>query len=78
MERNHGTHQDRPVKKMRRIKTGSYETADEYLEGEYLSGHNRRFAHAAAVPENYHRQAPSGVEVDEVFRLETERVIGND
>jgi len=78
VERNHGTHQDRPVKKMRRIKTGSYETANEYLEGEYLSGHNRRFAHAAAVPGNYHRQAPSGVEVDEVFRLETGRVIGND
>jgi transposase len=78
VERNHGTHQDRLVKKLRRKKIGSFAAANEYLEGEYLAEHNRRFAHAAAAPEDYHRPAPSGVELDEVFRLETERVIGND
>lgn len=78
VERNHGTHQDRLVKKLRRKKIGTYEEANEYLEREYLPEHNRRFAHAAASPKNYHRQKPSRAELDEVFRLETERVIGND
>ncbi|MEE9162044.1 MAG: ISNCY family transposase [Candidatus Neomarinimicrobiota bacterium] len=78
VERNHGTHQDRLVKKLRRKKIGTYEVANEYLEREYLPEHNRRFAHPAASPEDYHRQAPTQAELDEVFRLESERVIGND
>jgi len=78
VERNHGTHQDRLVKKLRRKKIGSYEAANEYLEGEYLPEHNRRFGHAAAAEEDYHRPVPRGAELEEVFRLESERVIGND
>ena len=78
VERNHGTHQDRLVKKLRRKKIGTYESANEYLKSEYLPDHNRRFAHAAASPEDYHHQKPSRAALDEVFRLETERVIGND
>ena len=78
VERNHGTHQDRLVKKLRRKKIGTYESANEYLKGEYLPDHNRRFAHAAASPEDYHHKKPSRAALDEAFRLETERVIGND
>ena len=78
VERNHGTHQDRLVKKLRRKKIGTYAAANEYLEWEYLPEHNRRFTHPAASPEDYHRAAPSRAELDEVFRLESERVIGND
>ena len=78
VERNHGTHQDRLVKKLRRKKIQSYESANEYLKSEYLPEHNRRFAHAAAPPEDYHRSRPSRAALDEVFRLETGRVIGND
>jgi hypothetical protein len=78
VERNHGTHQDRMVKKLRRKNIGSYAAANEYLEKEYLPEHNRRFAHAAASAKNYHRQKPSRAELEAVFRLETERVIGND
>ncbi len=78
VERNHGTHQDRLVKKLRRKNIGSYAAANEYLEKEYLPEHNQRFAHAAASPEDYHRRKPSRGELQEVFRLETERVIGND
>ncbi len=78
VERNHGTHQDRLVKKLRRKKIGTYESANAYLKGEYLPDHNRRFAHLAASPEDYHHQTPSRAALDEVFRLETERVIGND
>lgn len=78
VERNHGTHQDRLVKKLRRKKIQSYETANEYLEGEYLPAHNQRFARVAACEQDYHRQRPSKKELDEAFRLETERSIGND
>ena len=76
VERNHGTHQDRLVKKLRRKNIRTYESANEYLNSEYLLEHNRRFAHAAASPEDYHHQKPSQAGLDEVFRWETERVIG--
>ena len=78
VERNHGTHQDRLVKKLRRKKIGDHESANEYLRGEYLPEHNRRFAHAAASPEDYHQKRPNKTALDEAFRLEFERVIGND
>ena len=78
VERNQGTHQDRLIKKMRRKKIGTHEEANEYLQREYLAEHNGRFRRAAAEEEDYHRQAPSAAELREVFRLETERVIGND
>jgi len=78
VERNHGTHQDRLIKKMRRKKIGTHEGANEYLQGEYLAEHNERFRCAAAEAEDYHRRAPTAAELREVFRLESERVIGND
>jgi hypothetical protein len=78
VERNHGTHQDRLIKKMRRKKIRTHEQANVYLQQEYLSEHNGRFRQAAAEAEDYHRRAPSAVELREVFRLESERIIGND
>jgi len=44
----------------------------------YLPEHNRRFRRIPAQPEDYHRAAPRAVELEEVFHLETGRVIGND
>jgi hypothetical protein len=78
VERNHGTHQDRLVKKLRRKKIQSHEAANEYLESEYLDEHNQRFGQAAASSVDYHRKPPGQKDLDDVFRLETERVIGND
>jgi transposase len=78
VERNHGTHQDRLIKKMRRKKIRTHEQANVYLQQEYLPEHNGRFRRAAAEEEDYHRRAPSAMELREVFRLESERVIGND
>lgn len=77
VERNHGTHQDRLVKKMRLKKIASEEEANEFLRQEYLPEHNRRFVREAAQPEDYHRRRPGKRELDEVFHLETERVLGN-
>lgn len=78
VERNHGTHQDRLVKKLRRKKIKTYGQANEFLEKEYLPEHNRRFACEPAAAEDYHRAKPGRQEMEEVFRLETDRVIGND
>jgi len=78
VERNHGTHQDRLIKKMRRKKIAQHEQANVYLQQEYLPEHNGRFRCVAAEAENYHRQTPSEAELREVFRLESERTIGND
>ena len=78
VERIHGVHQDRLIKKMRRKKIASYEAANEYLEKQYLAEHNRRFARAAAKPEDYHGRKPTARELREVFRLEAERTISKD
>jgi len=78
VERNHGTHQDRLIKKMRRKGIDSYAAANQYLEQDYLPAHNRRFTVPAAKPEDYHGRKPSARELREVFRLETERGISND
>jgi transposase len=78
VERVHGTHQDRLVKKLRRKQITTHAQVNGYLEGEYLEEHNRRFARAAARPENYHRRAPSETELNRIFRLESERTISED
>jgi len=78
VERQHGTHQDRLVKKLRRKGITSHEAANVYLERDYLPEHNRRFARAAAKAEDYHRRAPRAAELDRIFCLEKERTISND
>ena len=78
VERQHGTHQDRLVKKLRRRGIYSYEGSNVYLEREYLPEHNQRFARAAARPEDYHGRAPRGAELDRIFRLESERTVSDD
>jgi hypothetical protein len=78
VERVHGTHQDRLVKKLRLRKIGPHAAANAYLEREYLAEHNRRFGRAPVRREDYHRRAPSAAKLEKVFRLETERVLGED
>jgi transposase len=78
VERVHGTHQDRLVKKLRRKQVCSHEVANVYLQQEYLPEHNRRFARTAARPEDYHRRAPGTAELDRIFRLESERTVSED
>lgn len=78
IERIHGVHQDRLVKKLRRRGIVSQQAANVYLREEYLPEHNERFARRAARPEDYHRRAPRGEELDRIFRLESERVVSED
>jgi len=74
VERAHGTHQDRLVKKLRLAGVASYEEANRYVETKYLADHNRRFARAASSEADFHRKRPSKAELERVFCLERERV----
>src|SRR6202521_3742829 len=78
VERNHGTHQDRLVKKLRRLGITDSTAANAFLDTTYLSGHNQRFAVAPASAEDFHRRVPSRTMLDRVFQLEEERVLSND
>ena len=49
VERNHGTHQDRLVKKLRRLGIADAAAANAFLETTYLPEHNARFAQAPGV-----------------------------
>jgi hypothetical protein len=78
VERAHGTHQDRLVKKLRLAGIATYEQANAYLDAHYLADHNRRYAHAASAAADYHRRRPTARQLDEVFWLEEERVVSED
>jgi transposase len=78
IERNHGTQQDRLVKKLRRKGIAAVPDANVFLEAEYWADHNRRFAQAPASPDDYHVAVPRGVCLDAVFRLEETRSVSND
>jgi transposase len=78
VERAHGTHQDRLVKKLRLAGIATYDQANAYLEEHYLAEHNRRYARPAAAGADYHRRRPTARQLDEVFWLEEERVVSED
>ena len=78
VERGHGTHQDRLIKKMRLKKIQSYEAANEYLLGPYRAQHNARFAVAAKEAADYHLRLSPRLDLEQVFCLEQERKVSND
>jgi transposase len=78
IERNHGTHQDRLVKKLRRKGVADIETANAFLDATYWADHNRRFAQAPTSAEDFHLAVPRRVSLDQVFRLEHKRTVSND
>jgi transposase len=78
VERAHGTHQDRLVKKLRLAGIANYQQANAYLDEHYLAEHNRRYAHAATARTDYHRRRPTSRQLNEIFWLEEERVVSED
>jgi len=78
IERNHGTQQDRLVKKLRRKGLADIETANAFLETEYWADHNERFAQAPTSADDFHVARPRGLRLDTVFRLEEWRTVSND
>jgi hypothetical protein len=78
VERAHGTHQDRLVKKLRLAGIRDYEAANRFLEDSYLADHNRRFQRQAASQADFHRILPTPGELDNAFQLEQQRVVSAD
>jgi transposase len=78
IERNHGTHQDRLVKKLRRRGIADVAAANAFLETTYWADHNRRFAQSPASADDFHVAVPRGVRLDQVFRLAETRTVAND
>lgn len=78
VERHHGIHQDRLVKKLRLAGVADYEAANGYLETSYLAEHNARFAREPAAAADLHRDWRGLLELQRVFCLESERVVSND
>ncbi len=78
VERHHGTHQDRLVKKMRRLTIHTYEAAQRYLVETYLPAHNARFAIAPADPLDLHQALRHKLDLNTIFCLEHRRTVGND
>lgn len=79
VERGHGTHQDRLIKKLRLTGIATTDAANAYVAADYLPAHNARFAIAPASAVDHHRaRATCRWEDADVFCVETARVIGND
>ena len=78
IERNHGTHQDRLVKKLRRQAIADLAAANTFLETAYWAEHNRRFARPPASRDDFHVAVPRGVRLDAVFRMAEPRTVSND
>jgi transposase len=78
VERSHGTHQDRLIKKMRLKRITNYEQANAFLQQSYLEEHNRRYAVQASQGVDFHEPVPRQMDLDDVFCLESERTVSND
>jgi transposase len=63
VERNHGTHQDRLVKKLRRLAIAADGPANTFLETTYWPQHNARFPHAPAVVRRLSSPLPSSADL---------------
>jgi transposase len=78
VERGHGTHQDRLIKKLRLRGISDYAAANAYVTADYLPAHNARFAVPPASPVDHHRPRDRRRSDADVFCLESTRVVGND
>lgn len=77
VERGHGTHQDRLIKKLRLRGIQDVDAANAFVT-EYLAAHNAQFAVTPASPTDYHRPRDRRRADADVFCLESTRTIGND
>jgi len=78
VERGHGTHQDRLIKKMRLKRISTYEDANQFLADHYLAQHNAKYAVVAREPADYHLRLPPGLDLEQVFCLKEERIVSPD
>ena len=76
VERMNGVLQDRLVKELRLAEVNDLESANRFLDEQYLRQFNRRFARAAASPLDVHRAGPRNL--NEILSWEEERVVQGD
>ena len=76
VERSNRTQQDRLIKAMRHEGIGSIESANAFLDRQYLAEHNARFANIDGHPD-VHRTA-KGIDFANIFCFEEERKVQND
>jgi hypothetical protein len=78
VERSHGTSQDRLVKKLRLKNISTHAGVDEYLEGDYLAAHNKRFARKPASAADYHMPLPDSLDNDDTWCTQERRQVSLD
>lgn len=76
VERRNGVFQDRLVKEMRLKRIGDLETANEFLEKEFLPELNRKFGVVAKSAADLHRPAPKNL--SEILACEQTRQVAQD
>jgi transposase len=78
VERGHGTHQDRLIKKLRLRGISDMVAANAYVTTEYLPAHNARFALSPVSPVDYHLPRDRRRLDADIFCLESTRIVGHD
>jgi len=77
VERMFHTLQDRLVKEMTLRGIHTIEEANRYVKS-YLSSHNRKFAVKPREQNDLHRDLPTGLNIDTILCIRTERTMRND
>ena len=78
VERGFHTHQDRLVKELRLRGISTIEAANQYLENDYIPGHNRSYAVEPGSSSDQHKPLLASQNLDEILSLRTERTVFND
>ncbi|WP_425613684.1 ISNCY family transposase [Anatilimnocola sp. NA78] len=78
VERVNRTLQDRLVKALRQRGISEFESANKFLEAEFLLPFNTRFAVAPTKPADLHRAVPQELDLCRVLAVHEERVVQND
>lgn len=78
VERRNGVFQDRLVKALRLKNISDLESANAFLDEEFLEELNRKFAVSPKKPEDLHRRVGRGVKLERVLSFQEERVVQKD
>ena len=78
VERMNGTLQDRLVKAMRHAQIADFETANRFLDEEFLPPFNVKFAVPAVQPADGHRPLSEGTDLARIVSQQEPRVIAKD
>ena len=77
VERAHGTHQDRLIKKMRLAGISNYADANRFLK-DYLIDHNRRYSVPSREEADFHLPPSESIDLSRVFSIHSERRVSLD